>query len=103
MGKVFFISYARDHQDVVRTLEQDLKDDGHETWFDQNLEGGQQWWNEILSQGTRPTRAPVGAACALSVDGGAIGYAVTAVVALAVASWRAFHAHGIRSPTRRAG
>jgi hypothetical protein len=52
---------------------------------------------------TRPTRAPVGAACALSVDGGAIGYAATAVVALAVASWRAFHAHGIRSPTRRAG
>jgi transposase len=58
-------------------------------------------WRRELS--TRPTRAPVGAACALSVDGGAIGYAATAVVALAVASWRAFYAHGVRSPTRRAG
>ena len=31
-----FVSYDRAHQDIVRKLVQDLKDDEHETWFDQS-------------------------------------------------------------------
>src|SRR5262249_28644907 len=29
---------------------QDLRDDEHETWFDQKLEGGQPWWDTVLSE-----------------------------------------------------
>ena len=49
MAKVF-ISYSRDSQDIVEELVQDLNDDGHETWFDQRLTGGQKWWDTILSE-----------------------------------------------------
>lgn len=49
MAKIF-ISYSRDSQDVVEELVQDLHDDGHETWFDQSLTGGQNWWDKILSE-----------------------------------------------------
>src|SRR5262249_48110289 len=31
-------------------LVQDLRDDEHETWFDQKLEGGQPWWDTVLSE-----------------------------------------------------
>lgn len=47
---IVFISYDRAHQDVVKKLVQDLKDDEHETWFDQKLEGGQPWWDTVLSE-----------------------------------------------------
>ena len=40
---IVFISYDRAHQDVVKKLVQDFRDDEHETWFDQKLEGGQLW------------------------------------------------------------
>jgi hypothetical protein len=47
---IVFISYDRAHQDVVTKLVQDLRDDEHETWFDQKLEGGQPWWDTVLSE-----------------------------------------------------
>ena len=47
---IVFISYDRAHQDVVKKLVQDLRDDEHETWFDQKLEGGQPWWDTVLSE-----------------------------------------------------
>jgi hypothetical protein len=47
---IVFISYDRAHQDVVKRLVQDLRDDEHETWFDQKLEGGQPWWDTVLSE-----------------------------------------------------
>jgi len=47
---IVFISYDRAHQDVVKKLVQDLRDDEHETWFDQKLEGGQLWWDTVLSE-----------------------------------------------------
>jgi hypothetical protein len=48
MAKIF-ISYDRASKDVVEQLVQDLADDDHEIWFDQQLTGGQKWWN-ILSE-----------------------------------------------------
>jgi 5,6,7,8-tetrahydromethanopterin hydro-lyase len=45
-----FISYSRESQGIVEELVQDLNDDGHETWFDQRLTGGQEWWDKILSE-----------------------------------------------------
>jgi hypothetical protein len=47
---IVFISYDRAHQDVVKKLVQDLRDDEHETWFDQKLEGGQPWWDTVLTE-----------------------------------------------------
>ena len=47
---IVFISYDRAHQDVVKKLVQDFRDDEHETWFDQKLEGGQLWWDTVLSE-----------------------------------------------------
>src|SRR5262249_33023658 len=47
---IVFISYDRAHQDVVKKLVQDFRDDEHETWFDQKLEGGQPWWDTVLSE-----------------------------------------------------
>lgn len=49
MAKIF-ISYDRASKDAVEQLVQDLRDDGHEVWFDQRLTGGQNWWDNILSE-----------------------------------------------------
>jgi TIR domain len=49
MAKIF-ISYDRASKDVVEQLVQDLTDDDHEIWFDQRLTGGQNWWDNILSE-----------------------------------------------------
>ncbi len=43
-----FISYDRASQDDVEQLVQDIED--HEIWFDQHLTGGQNWWDNILSE-----------------------------------------------------
>jgi ubiquinone/menaquinone biosynthesis C-methylase UbiE/PAS domain-containing protein len=48
MAKIF-ISYDRASKDAVEQLVGDLKADDHDVWFDQNLTGGQKWWNDILS------------------------------------------------------
>lgn len=45
-----FVSYSREQQDTVKTLVQDLESIGHKIWFDQQLTGGQLWWDEILTR-----------------------------------------------------
>jgi hypothetical protein len=44
-----FISYNRDSAAVAGTLAGDCKALGHNVWFDQELSGGQAWWNQILA------------------------------------------------------
>jgi hypothetical protein len=43
-----FISYARESQDKVRSLAQDFGALGYQVWLDQELTGGQAWWDQIL-------------------------------------------------------
>ena len=45
-----FVSYARENADEVRSLVADLGALGHDTWFDDKLLGGQDWWEEILQR-----------------------------------------------------
>ncbi len=45
-----FISYSRADIIFVRKLAKDIDDLGHSAWFDQEIEGGHTWWNEILSE-----------------------------------------------------
>ena len=42
-----FISYSRANLEKVKTLVQDLNALGHQSWFDQELAGGQSWWDHI--------------------------------------------------------
>jgi ribosomal protein L7/L12 len=49
MRKVF-ISYARESQRIVGVLAADLRDMGYSVWFDQELTGGQVWWDQVLEQ-----------------------------------------------------
>ena len=44
-----FISYNRDSVDIVKALAEDLAE-GAEPWFDQELTGGQRWWDSILAR-----------------------------------------------------
>jgi hypothetical protein len=46
---VFFLSYARADEPVVRALVEDLRQLG-DVWRDQEIAGGQAWWREILRQ-----------------------------------------------------
>ena len=43
-----FLSYNRKSEAVVRTLADDIEALGHNAWFDQDLSGGQAWWEQIL-------------------------------------------------------
>jgi hypothetical protein len=43
-----FVSYRSLDRQIVSPLVTDLIDMGYETWYDQELEGGQTWWNNIL-------------------------------------------------------
>jgi hypothetical protein len=43
-----FVSYARRDADAVVPLRSDIERSGHEVWFDRELEGGDQWWEQIL-------------------------------------------------------
>ncbi len=45
-----FISYSRQSETVVRALIGDIKALGHTAWFDDELTGGQAWWNQILTK-----------------------------------------------------
>lgn len=45
-----FISYARHDRKLVEGLHRDLTDARLGVWYDRDLEGGQQWWDEILEQ-----------------------------------------------------
>src|SRR5262245_5208678 len=44
-----FITYSSKNRDRVAALADDLNAMGHTAWFDQELTGGQAWWQEILS------------------------------------------------------
>lgn len=43
-----FVSYRSTDRAVVSQLVTDLAGMGHEVWYDQELEGGQLWWQNIL-------------------------------------------------------
>src|SRR5882724_9915034 len=45
-----FISYNRKSRVIVESLAQDLGELGETIWFDEDLSGGQTWWNEILQR-----------------------------------------------------
>jgi len=44
-----FISYSRQSKAVTKALVDDVEALGHTVWFDQELSGGQAWWDQILS------------------------------------------------------
>src|SRR5215211_1710859 len=43
-----FISYAREAQEQVRELADDIAALGWAVWFDEQLSGGTAWWDRIL-------------------------------------------------------
>ncbi|MGI9491701.1 MAG: TIR domain-containing protein [Geminicoccaceae bacterium] len=45
-----FVSYSRVSQPVVQALVEDIEALGHDVWFDQELSGGQNWWDQILDK-----------------------------------------------------
>lgn len=49
MSNIFF-SYTRNDQDTVNTLVRHLDSLDHTVWFDQELSGGQAWWDQVLVQ-----------------------------------------------------
>lgn len=50
MMENIFISYNRQSEDIAKTLAQDLEELGYEVWFDNEISGGQAWWDQILEQ-----------------------------------------------------
>jgi hypothetical protein len=45
-----FISYARSDRTPALRLHDDLERGGHTAWLDEELEGGEIWWSQILSR-----------------------------------------------------
>jgi hypothetical protein len=45
-----FISYSRLDETIVTSLIADIKQCGEQPWLDDQLRGGEEWWNEILHQ-----------------------------------------------------
>ena len=45
-----FISYSRIDQATVNVLARDVEELKGNVWIDRELEGGQAWWDTILSQ-----------------------------------------------------
>ena len=45
-----FVSYNRHSETVVRGVVEDVEALGHVVWFDQELTGGQTWWDQILAR-----------------------------------------------------
>jgi hypothetical protein len=43
-----FVSYSSKERPLVNELVADLRDMEHDVWYDQELEGGQKWWDNIL-------------------------------------------------------
>jgi len=44
-----FISYSRESSAAAEALATDIRALGHVVWFDQELTGGQAWWDQILA------------------------------------------------------
>ncbi|HEX2043075.1 MAG TPA: TIR domain-containing protein [Acidimicrobiales bacterium] len=49
-GLRLFISYTSADGDAINTLVDGIEVLGHRVWVDRRLTGGQDWWDEILSQ-----------------------------------------------------
>lgn len=47
---LIFISYSRHNQELVDTLARDISTLGHSVWLDEELTGGQAWWDHILAK-----------------------------------------------------
>ncbi len=45
-----FISYNRQSETTTKALSDDIEALGHKVWFDQEISGGQSWWNQILGK-----------------------------------------------------
>ena len=45
---MIFISYSRKDEEEVQSITNDIKTLGYKVWLDNQLSGGQQWWNQIL-------------------------------------------------------
>lgn len=45
---MIFISYNRKNKDTAQRLSKDIESLGHDVWLDQELSGGQAWWDKIL-------------------------------------------------------
>jgi hypothetical protein len=45
-----FISYAREDREAVEVLRRDIEKSRHDTWMDEELDGGESWWAAILEQ-----------------------------------------------------
>jgi hypothetical protein len=43
-----FISYSSKNRSLVEAIASDLESLGHDVWFDQELTGGHDWWQDIL-------------------------------------------------------
>ncbi|HKU44900.1 MAG TPA: toll/interleukin-1 receptor domain-containing protein [Polyangiales bacterium] len=50
MSRSVFLSYCRADTQQVQRLAQDVRALGYSPWLDQEIGGGQAWWDEILSQ-----------------------------------------------------
>ena len=50
MTRNFFLSYSRADKDRLGHLLRGLDRLHHHVWMDEQLEGGQQWWDEVLGQ-----------------------------------------------------
>jgi uncharacterized protein YecT (DUF1311 family) len=44
-----FISYNHHVKEITTNLDNDIKALGHTVWYDQELSGGQAWWDKILA------------------------------------------------------
>jgi hypothetical protein len=45
-----FVSYARKDRELVDVLVRDVVRAQHQVWLDQDLTGGEGWWNTVLAQ-----------------------------------------------------
>jgi hypothetical protein len=50
VSRQILLSYAREDVAVVAEMTADLRALDHEVWLDQDLGGGQDWWDEILAR-----------------------------------------------------
>jgi hypothetical protein len=45
-----FVSYPREYRPIVDRLVSDLRKSGYKPYFDRQLAGGQDWWDELMSR-----------------------------------------------------
>jgi len=47
---IVFVSYAHQSKEITAALVKDIESLGHSVWFDDELSGGQIWWDQILAR-----------------------------------------------------